>query len=352
MDRGVTIALAEAGPGAMERFHTEGLLSGGARLLIEDQRAALEMVMDLVGGRRSLTDSYVREIHRRLAAPAEGRVEAPAEQPPAARRARARILPAGVRAGRDRPPAGVARGARGGWRLATAVTALSPQRFGTGKVDRLGKPLLPIHGIADRVLPRSPNLTLDAMNVLSSYSNKQLGREGTMGQEDNLRGENVSTLPTAEPRPTQPSLERYEFVTGLFEELHEQLTRHLTHVKDLSRAQGRIEVGERALVATRDYLLSILETTADEHVPEDWRDILDQVQFIGVRLGVACTDLIERHGPLTIEELHARLNDGQFRFRTSTPLREINAALIRNSRARKEGERWVYVRPTEDAVAS
>lgn len=66
VDRGVRIALAEAGPGAMERFHAEGLLSGDARLLIEDQRAALEMVMDLVGGQRALTDSYVRELHRGL----------------------------------------------------------------------------------------------------------------------------------------------------------------------------------------------------------------------------------------------------------------------------------------------
>ena len=66
VDRGVAIALAEAGLGAMERFHAEGRLSGEARLLIEDQRAALEMVMDLVGGRRALTDSYVRELHRGL----------------------------------------------------------------------------------------------------------------------------------------------------------------------------------------------------------------------------------------------------------------------------------------------
>ena len=36
--------------------------------------------------------------------------------------------------------------------LATAVAALSPQRFGTAEVDRLGKPLLLIHGAADRVL--------------------------------------------------------------------------------------------------------------------------------------------------------------------------------------------------------
>jgi alpha/beta superfamily hydrolase len=36
--------------------------------------------------------------------------------------------------------------------LATAVAALSAQRFGTQEVDRLGKPLLLIHGSADRVL--------------------------------------------------------------------------------------------------------------------------------------------------------------------------------------------------------
>ena len=36
--------------------------------------------------------------------------------------------------------------------LATAVAALSAQRFGTAEVDRLAKPLLLIHGSADRVL--------------------------------------------------------------------------------------------------------------------------------------------------------------------------------------------------------
>ena len=36
--------------------------------------------------------------------------------------------------------------------LAVAVAALAPQRFGTEAVDRLGKPLLLIHGAADRVL--------------------------------------------------------------------------------------------------------------------------------------------------------------------------------------------------------
>ena len=66
VDRGVTVALAEVGLDAMERFHADGRLTAEARLLIDDQRAALEMVMDLVGGRRELTSSYVRELHRGL----------------------------------------------------------------------------------------------------------------------------------------------------------------------------------------------------------------------------------------------------------------------------------------------
>ena len=66
VDRGVTIALAEVGLEAMERFHADGQLTGEARSLIEDQRSALDMVMDLVGGQRELTSSYIRELHRGL----------------------------------------------------------------------------------------------------------------------------------------------------------------------------------------------------------------------------------------------------------------------------------------------
>ena len=66
VDRGVTIALAEVGLDAMEQFSADGRVTPEARLLIEDQRAALEMVMDLVGGRRALTASYIRELHQGL----------------------------------------------------------------------------------------------------------------------------------------------------------------------------------------------------------------------------------------------------------------------------------------------
>ena len=66
VDRGVTVGLAEAGLDALERFHAEGRISSEARDLIQDQRAALEMVMDLVGGSRALTDSYIKELHQGL----------------------------------------------------------------------------------------------------------------------------------------------------------------------------------------------------------------------------------------------------------------------------------------------
>ena len=181
--------------------------------------------------------------------------------------------------------------------------------------------------------------------------------------ETALRGKNVSSMASTvarqesllpdyiPPRPA-PSLERQEFVEGLFEELHQQLHQHKQRVAEVSRLRGRIEVGERALIAAREHLLAVLESTADEHVPDGWPEVLAEVRFVGVRLGVACADLLEEHGPLTTEELHAHLNSGQFRFRSSTPLREIHGALIRNSRARKDDDRWHYVPPEEEAVAS
>ena len=120
VDRGVTIALAEVGLGAMERFHADGQLTGEARSLIEDQRSALDMVMGLVGGQRELTSSYIRELHRgltehqdvrdavdalgrRFAAPLlKGEWKRLPNNPNRARRPAARVLPARVRPGRDR----------------------------------------------------------------------------------------------------------------------------------------------------------------------------------------------------------------------------------------------------------
>ncbi len=66
VDRGVTVALLEAGMDALEQLHTEGQVTTDARALIEDQHAALQFVMNLVGGSRELTSSYIRELHQGL----------------------------------------------------------------------------------------------------------------------------------------------------------------------------------------------------------------------------------------------------------------------------------------------
>ena len=66
VDRGVTVQILEAGMEALGQFHAKGLLTTDARALITDQREALEMVMDLIGGTRDLTASYLKELHQRL----------------------------------------------------------------------------------------------------------------------------------------------------------------------------------------------------------------------------------------------------------------------------------------------
>ena len=66
VERGITMQILEAGMEALGQFHARGTISTEARALITDQRAALEMVMDLVGGTRGLTDSYIKELHHRL----------------------------------------------------------------------------------------------------------------------------------------------------------------------------------------------------------------------------------------------------------------------------------------------
>ena len=51
---------------ALGKFHARGKISADARALITDQRESLEMVMDVVGGTRDLTPSYIKELHQRL----------------------------------------------------------------------------------------------------------------------------------------------------------------------------------------------------------------------------------------------------------------------------------------------
>jgi hypothetical protein len=86
-------------------------------------------------------------------------------------------------------------------------------------------------------------------------------------------------------------------------------------------------------------------------VPPDFEELMHSVRYIGVRIGTACVDALRELGRATTEELETHLNNGGFRFRSGTPLREINAALMRHPLARRDEEKWVYAGEDDEAPA-
>lgn len=142
-----------------------------------------------------------------------------------------------------------------------------------------------------------------------------------------------------------PSVERMGFVDGLLKELMAQTKHHISLVQQLAELQARTAISERSLCLTRDHLLSTLESTKED-VPLNWREATSRVRFVGARLGDAAMEVLRSHThPLTVEAVEAALNEGQFRFRTGHPKREIHAALLRQRAAQRnaEDDTWEYV---------
>ena len=145
-----------------------------------------------------------------------------------------------------------------------------------------------------------------------------------------------------------PSLERRAFVQGLFNELDDQLHRYLQLNGQLLDLQARMTIVERNLRLTREHLKIVLSRT-DEEVPANWQETLQRVRFVGARQGDACVQVLREKGvPLTIGQIIDELNNGQFRFRTGTPLREVNAALLRQPNVKREDDHWVYEGPATE----
>lgn len=135
--------------------------------------------------------------------------------------------------------------------------------------------------------------------------------------------------------------ERIGYVEGLFGELEEQLQRYVDLSRQQQKVLAQLEIAENTVQAIRGYIYTQLANT-EEDVPPNWELLLKQGRFVGSRIGEACTTVLKEQNVLSHEELLDELNDGQFRFRTSHPLREINAALLRHPKINKEGENWVY----------
>src|SRR5260370_11808342 len=147
-----------------------------------------------------------------------------------------------------------------------------------------------------------------------------------------------------EHKTIHATYESTSYLSGLFAEFSEQCEKYNALTGQLLSLEGRIELNEKTLCITRDHFAMTIARTQDS-VPNDWRKVLNTVRFVGVRLADACSKSLQEHKKLTPEELLRDLNDGMFRFRTNSPLREIHAALLRHPYVRRTGGNYVWVAP-------
>ena len=155
------------------------------------------------------------------------------------------------------------------------------------------------------------------------------GNEATDGRQMNLERRSITA-------------ERLGYVEGLFNELEEQLQRYVDFSRQLQKVLAQLEIAEDTVKAIRGYIYTQLANT-EEEVPTDWKMLLKKVRFVGTRLGDACAEVLKDRSSLNRVELLDELNNGQFRFRTAHPLREINAALLAILRSIKMEEIWIYI---------
>jgi hypothetical protein len=140
------------------------------------------------------------------------------------------------------------------------------------------------------------------------------------------------------------------FVRALQSEFDAQATRYHSLTGHLLEIEARVELAEKQLCLTRDHLTMVIEKTDGIVLPDSWAETLKRVRFVGVRLADACVALIREHKRLTPKDLLTYLDKGMFRFRTSTPYREIHGALLRQRNVKREDEAWVWNGPDEDQL--
>ena len=152
-----------------------------------------------------------------------------------------------------------------------------------------------------------------------------------------------SSKPTdspAKPRYLTTS-EATSYLQGLYGEFREQIKRYHAITGELLSLEARVELAEKTMCLTRDHLEMTIRSTEDA-MPHDWDSALREVRFAGVRLADACMTLLREFRRMTPEELLRGLNNGMFRFRTNSPLREIHASLLKQPSVTRTGKHYVW----------
>jgi hypothetical protein len=145
------------------------------------------------------------------------------------------------------------------------------------------------------------------------------------------------------------SAESSSFLNALYQELNVQATKYKQLTRSLLDLEARVDLAEKTMCLTRDHLMSAIDRS-DSAAPYDWSATLKQFRFVGVRLADACMALLKENQKMTAQEIFIGLNEGMYRFRTSAPLREIHAALLRQNFAKKdEDQSWVWTGTDEES---
>jgi hypothetical protein len=162
-------------------------------------------------------------------------------------------------------------------------------------------------------------------------------------------------MPKAPKPPKSPEPERVtatevrSFAVGLYEEFLAQWARYHETTSQLFKLQAKLEVIEKNLCVTRDHLALTL-ADSEPSVPDEWKVMLGKVRFVGVRLADACVALLRERKKMTHTEMWNDLNNGAFRFRTTSPAREIHAALLRQQNVKRTPDGWLWI-GSDDAQA-
>jgi hypothetical protein len=138
------------------------------------------------------------------------------------------------------------------------------------------------------------------------------------------------------------SSEAQSYLRGLVDELRDQNRKYFELTRAFLSLEARVDLAEQTVCLTRDHLARAIELS-DSTAPFDWLEVLNEYRFVGVRLAEACQILLKEQKRMTPQDLLIGLNKGMFRFRTSSPLREIHAALLRQNFAKKEDQHWIWV---------
>ena len=147
---------------------------------------------------------------------------------------------------------------------------------------------------------------------------------------------------------SQITLESTLYMQGIFDAFREKKKEYVGLTAHLHQIEGQIDLAEKTLSLTRDYLAMAVKQTKHA-APHDWDTVLKSVRFVGVRLADACAVLLQESSSkkLMPEKLLEGLNDGMFRFRTNSPLREIHAALLKQASVKRVGQQWTWVGNSE-----